>query len=105
MHVYVSGEMRENRKQQKTSTIAFTTAQYVSGKQGKCWVECRGSVERVSNECCGVMIELGLKTVVNIPVDDISRGARAMDIWLIQGKSKYRKESQVQVKAKSQKSI
>jgi hypothetical protein len=38
------------------------------------------------------MIELGLKTVVNIPMDDISRGARARDIWLIQGKSKYRKE-------------
>jgi hypothetical protein len=32
MHVYVSGERREKRKQQKTSTIAFTTAQYVSGK-------------------------------------------------------------------------
>jgi len=32
IHAHVSRERRENRKQQKTSTNAFTTAQYVSGK-------------------------------------------------------------------------
>jgi hypothetical protein len=55
-------------------------------------VEYQGSVERVSIECCRVVIELGLRTVVIIPMDDISRGARARDIWVIQGKYKYRKE-------------
>jgi hypothetical protein len=40
-------------------------------------------------------IELGLRTVVIIPIDDKSRGARALSIWFIQGMSKYWKEGLV----------